>query len=267
MPAYTLSGGPCHWDIELCLYIALGMNYAKNEGALKADNSLDNVRVGELTRDLIRQAERSFNRIFNPRLEQGEYRLFEFQPCCSYHMTARFQPFPWALSGAHTKEEIRDALPDGCGVILVENLSIADHPHTDAGGRVIVVGVADASAHTLAHEIGHALGLPDMYSHPAVPALNVPALDLPPNVEEANRGRLMGKPRNGHRTLHQDEIEGIARLTGMTCDADVCCHKRPRKDPPPEFPPQQHETQKGTRCAHFPPLGAILDIKFSRAKA
>lgn len=246
MPAYTRSGGPCHWDLELCIYIAIGARYARNQGALGANNRLNEARVTSLTRDLIRQAERSFHRIFN--------------------IDVRFRPFPWGLSGTRTREEIRDALPEGCGVVLAEDLSIADHPHTDGGGRVVIVGVDDVSSHTLPHEIGHMLGLPDMYSHPAVPELNVPELQLPPDVEEANRGRLMGKPRNGRRDLHQDEIEAIARLTGMTCDPAVCCKgaRQEDKEEPKEkvFPPPKDAQKPG--CVRFAPLGGILDLPMNR---
>ena len=256
MPAYTLVNGPCHWDLSMRFYIALGADYARDVGALRHDNSIDAGLVRQFTTPLLGRAQESFDRIFNPRLERhGEYRMFEFGDCCSFHITAQFLPLPGNLSGTRDREEVLAGLPPGSGVIVADDLSIASHPHALGDGTGIVVDVSDVSSHTLAHEIGHALGLPDMYSHPAVPELGTPALDLPPDVEEAHRGRLMGEPRNGRRVLHQDEIEAIAANTGMTCDPEQCCGKRDRPRTADQQSPRMRDAARD-KCVHS--LGATI---------
>ncbi|MDE2590299.1 MAG: hypothetical protein KGL95_11635, partial [Patescibacteria group bacterium] len=92
-------------------------------------------------------------------------------------------------------------------------------------GQVFQIQEEDIDNSTLPHEIGHILGLPDRYMTGLKGDTNTPT------TEAQYTGTLMGKinPQGTgkpQRQLTQDDIEDIAKSTGMTCDAKKCC---PRK--------------------------------------
>ena len=224
MHAYRTLGGPCHWDIQICLYVFLGPRYARHHiGNFTTPQGQAQVR--REARRQVRRLQAQFDDFFNPNKEAGEWQLFEFGPCCSFHIDAEFHVPPAEWAGL-TASEIEDRLPEGCGILVVERIRIDEHPHATLSGRRVLVG-EDSDRFTLAHELGHLLGLPDQYATPDVPELGIRGNGMTPEEEAVHRGHLMGKKdESGERRIVSHEIQEIARLTGMSCDKSVCCPDR-----------------------------------------
>jgi hypothetical protein len=75
----------------------------------------------------------------------------------------------------------------------------------------------------------------------------------------------MGKKKNGKRNISQEEIEEIAKKTGMNCIESECClqkaHKKigvRRRDRPEREPSKGILTTRKEYC--FLPIGGVLDI-------
>jgi hypothetical protein len=216
MPSFTLTGGPCHWDLHVQLYVAVGVDLARNEGILGADGRISDFdRLSRLTRALMRQMQAGFDSVFNPNIANGEWTLYPVAPCCSFHISIDMRPLPDDWTGLQ-KDALRTRLPPGWGVAMVERLD-REAPHADIGGTFTVLDAGAISGHHTAHEIGHLLGLPDRHRH----AHNHD--EVTPAVHRANRGRLMGIAQFGRRTVHETEVAEIASATGMTCDRRRCC--------------------------------------------
>lgn len=240
--SYELFGGPCHWDLVLHFYVAIGTRLARNRGCIDGDGNIDERRLNRVSREFVDSLQRAFHRTWNPKWDaekkKGEWKLYEFPPCCSYHIDATFEIAPASLRGKMTKEEARLLLPEHYGLIVIENISMTANPHADLHGKIVVMHPDDIGDSTFPHELGHIMGLPDQHKHAHV--------DVPPDEEQRHRGHLMGTPVNGKRTIAPHEIAEIAAHVGMTCDEDTCCKARstterdtpqkPRREKPPRTP-------------------------------
>lgn len=231
MSAFTVTGGPCHWDIHLCFYVFFSPRWARRHLGNWTD-SAGQKRLRSATRRYRRRLQEQFDEFFNPENDDGEWQLFEFPPCCSFHIDAEFKspPANWSSLTSH---EILSRAPDGCGLLVIDDLNLNEHPHVRPGGRRMLLDMS-GDKETLAHEIGHILGLPDQYRTPDVPDLGVIGNNMTPEEEAAHEGHLMGRKKNGKREIQPHEISEIAANTGMTCDHEVCCPPKEKDKSVPE---------------------------------
>jgi len=251
-PAYELSGGPCHWDLDVTFEVAIGGRLARSKGCVDDQGKVtDTVRLGQLTRDLVKQLQSAADKFFNPNKQKGEWTLYEFPPCCNYHLDVKFEPLDSSLSGKD-KATVEGALQPGKGYIIVEKLGLTDNPHAAIGGKEIVIDIdrISDSRHTLPHEIGHALGLPDD--------------DTP-----QSKGHLMSHLTDGgSRSLTWDEIAQIAQNCGMTCDRKKCCHNKVWKvywDPQHGIYEKEEDASLAfLRCEFGLQRGGVLEVSEER---
>jgi len=224
MPAYRLTGGPCHWDLHVCYYLFLSPRYVRRfVGNPNTDQGRRQIRAR--SNRLKARHEGYFDEFFNPDKADGEWQLYEFGACCSFHIDVEIHLPPAAWAGMN-EQQIRQQLPQGCAMMVVDSLNMAEHPHASRGGERLLID-AQGGKYTFVHEVGHNLGLPDQYRTPDVPELGVQGNGMTAEEEAAHVGHLMGKKdKRGRRAIQPHEMEEIAAATGMTCEEDECCPDR-----------------------------------------
>jgi hypothetical protein len=134
--------------------VAIGLDLARNEGVMGADGRIrDQDGLARLTNAKMRHMRAGFDKVFNPDIDDCDWALYEFPPCCNYHMSLALRPLPDDWTGK-TRDELRDLLPDGWGVAVVERLR-GEPPHAEIGGTCTHLDSGAVSSHHVAHEIGH----------------------------------------------------------------------------------------------------------------
>ncbi|MGE3876080.1 MAG: hypothetical protein AB7F74_24255 [Parvibaculaceae bacterium] len=253
--SYELFGGPCHWDLVLHFYVVLGLKLATAEGCVDGDGNIREPRLNAVSRRFVTRLERSFHRTWNPgwnpATKKGTWKLYDFAPCCSFHIDATFEVAPASLRGQNmSKEEVRRRLPEHYGVIVIEDIEGNVNPHADLHGKIVVMSPDDIDDSTFAHELGHIMGLPDQHKHAHV--------HVPPDEERRHRGHLMGTAVNGRRQIAQHEIDEIAAHAGMTCDRETCCPREQRTAENKKTRRAGRDAPVRTPCTRDPLPGGVL---------
>lgn len=253
--AYELFGGPCHWDLVLHFYVVLGFDLAVDEECLDGNGNIRERRLNVVSRRYVKQLERAFHRFYNPdwdpERKRGKWKLYEFAPCCSFHLDATFEVAPATFRGQRiTKESVRQLLPEHYGVIVIEDLAMNANPHADLHGKIVVISPSDITDTSFPHELGHIMGLPDQHRHAHI--------QVPPDEEQRHRGHLMGTAVNGRREIAQHEIDEIAAHTGMTCDKETCCRKDRRGAAEEEPRRKRRGEVVRTPCTRDPYPGGVI---------
>lgn len=257
-------------SVSFRFFIALNIGYAKSKGYVDGDGNVNGTAVAAECKRLADRLQRAFDKFFNPKKGQGEWKLYEFPPCCSFHIDAEFSVSNQDWTGKSIGE-VRAALAEGEGVIEINKNSTGDHAHADIGGQGLVLKEDDILNSTFPHEIGHLLGLPDMYHTDDIPGLGVKGNKMTPEEEKAHIGELMGKRKPGGfgRSISDEEIGRIAEATGMTCDRATCCpikkqahplHGQGKRDADAPSPREGVKTELG--CVYGAPMGAVVDLGF-----
>lgn len=268
--AFEVTGGPCHWDILMRFYVVVSHRYARNHG-LDPRTADGRRRLRRRMNTLSRRLMEEFHEFFNPEVEwdrdpaeiEGDWKLYEFGECpCSFHMDIRVSPLPEEL-GRMSPEDVLRNLPEHTGIIQIDLLEMADHPHADLGGKKVVIDEGHIGSSTFPHELGHSLGLPDLYR------TGLPGNTITEEQEEQYEGTLMGKKgRMGRRRVTDEDTARIAEVTGMTCEITVCCPDRARrrgenemrKKPRQEKRQEKRDDGSEGRKPGLTPTGAILDL-------
>ncbi|MDH5536631.1 MAG: hypothetical protein OEZ08_13820 [Betaproteobacteria bacterium] len=275
--AFEVTGGPCHWDIHMRFYVVVSGRYAANHG-LDPRTEDGRRRLRQRLRRLSRRLMEEFHEFFNPELEwdpdraevEGEWKLYEFGECpCTFHMDIQVSPLPQELGGMSAEDVLRN-LPEHTGIIQIDRLNMAEHPHADLGGKKVVIDEEHIGGSTFPHELGHSLGLPDLYR------TGLPGNTITEEQEAQYEGTLMGKKGPlGRRRVTEDDMARIAAATGMTCDTAVCCPDRARKRGKQETekkprggkPSEALEDKSKAKTPGLTPTGAILEfLKAERRK-
>jgi len=221
--SYSTFGGPCHWDLLVCLYVFITPRYVRSTVGRRPSDK----RLRREIRKVIKRLTKRTDAFFNPfKRRQGIYTLYTFPPCCNFHLDVEFRSPPRNWSGLNVRQ-VEALLPAGCGIILVDDLGLKEHPYARIGGRRLLFDGGNRNTsmrdkYVLAHEIGHLLGLPDHYRTPTIPGV-VQGNGMSRAEERAHRGHLMGRKRRGRRAIQPHEMQDIAQLTGMRCDRAICC--------------------------------------------
>jgi hypothetical protein len=203
-----------------------------------------------------------FHKFFNPDLDwdrdptkiEGEWKLYEFGECpCSFHINIEFSPLPqefWSMTG----DEVVRNLPEHTGIIQIDLLNLTEHPHAEVGGEIVVLDEDNIGTSTFPHELGHSLGLTDLYQS------GQPRNTITEEEERRFKGSLMGKKdRRGKRRITAGDITRIAEITGMTCKVEICCPNRGEKDGR-VVKVMEKESRVGQVHTGLTPTGAILDL-------
>lgn len=226
--SFELTGGPCHWDIHFLFFLVVSHRYARHHG-LRPDSR----RLRRALARLSKRITEAFHDFFNPELDwdrrperiEGEWKLYEFGDCpCSFHIDIQVRPLPAELGRLDAEEVLRN-LPEHTGILQIDRINMTEHPHADIGGKKVVIDEDHVSGgSTFPHELGHILGLPDLYR------TGLPGNEITKEEEERYKGTLMGKKgRMGRRKVTKEDMQRIADQVGMTCEMEECCPDKDKK--------------------------------------